>query len=222
MAENGPYSYRSILGYSFSYPLITIIQQLLALPTKGANEVQTSPVENGLSSAAILLIVTSIESMAIGVSDRKEELGNIQFKPLQKLKEIFDDQLYSKVKEAFVVRDVIAHGHLWKGNYKYDAEYTTMFFEGEPELVEAFGDKKFKAVMEPDKRTTRILGLNLFTTRINHSDVLICLDILKQVSRKFKKDKLLEVSMFEPYMRTVGSKGKAITLENLTQQLKSI
>lgn len=222
MSAIGPHSYRTVLGYSFAYPLITIIDQLIKMPHRGANEIQTSSFENGLSTAAILLTVTSIESMMVGAVDRDGRIEEIDFfKATEELPQYIPEDLFYKVEELITVRDAIAHNHLWKAEFVYDIEFTTMKLHGEPRLMEAFGNKRFFHVLDKKRRKTKLLGFNLFPSRINCEDVIIGLELTRELGEVLIRKELLESSIFRPHMK-LDSKDEPVTLENMLERLKHV
>lgn len=84
-----------------------------------------------------------------------------------------DSGFFGKLEELFVVRDVIAHNHVWEARFlrNDDAGMTLIVAE----LLKGYGDNKFNRVLDPTNRKTRLLGINLFPTRICHDDAVLVL-----------------------------------------------
>ena len=79
----------------------------------------------------------------------------------------------TELEELFVIRDSIVHNHIWEANFKWDDEAGMKLLAAE--LWEGSGDKKLKKVIDENSRKTKLLGLNLFPTRISTADVVIVL-----------------------------------------------
>lgn len=178
MDSNNAYEYVTVIGNSYIYPISDLLKTLVDFETKGVNQVQTSVKENGYSVSVIALIVLYIESMSVRIKfERKDFSNQSAFKFLGNL--IDDPNLINKIKELFVLRDCIAHNHLWHAKYKLNEEQDEMHLL-EAELNSHFGDDKFKEVINWEDRSTKELKLNLFTTRINFQDVQIVVKTLKE------------------------------------------
>ena len=60
-------------------------------------------------------------------------------------------------------------------------------FDGNPELLKGYGDKKFRYAQDQSSRTTSCLGLNLVSTRIWRRDSLAVLRVVSEVLQRLKK-----------------------------------
>ncbi|MFH1312083.1 MAG: hypothetical protein ABIJ00_02545 [Candidatus Eisenbacteria bacterium] len=164
--------YVSVIGTSFLYPLSTLLESLESSRARGPSEVQASPLENGYSAAVIVLTVLMVESAIArtqfiqGTNPPKRPIAFIRAsRPLSNLADV--------VEELFVVRDVVAHNHIWDARIAYAPD-------GSMKLVSAtrdpaYGDAKFARVIDPSSRKTKKLGINLFPTRIGREDAIIVL-----------------------------------------------
>jgi len=163
------FGYVSVIGFSYLYPLIDLLESLLDL--KGTpNEVQASSKENGYASAIIVLCVLMVESaVARAKYDMKADSPK---SALQFMKLNFPGYSGLPVlQELFVARDAIVHNHLWQATITWTREQHMLL--GSAEKWEGSGDAKLDSVMDPDTRKTRLLGINLFPTRIARDDALI-------------------------------------------------
>ena len=84
-----------------------------------------------------------------------------------------ESRLSDKLKELFVVWDVIAHNHIWKAKIKYDQNYSLKLVSAS--LLEDYGDPKFRSTIDTKEKKSKLLRINLFPTRICWSDVVIVL-----------------------------------------------
>jgi hypothetical protein len=164
--------YLSIIGVNFLHPIGVLLDELFSLEPRDPNEVQSSPLENGYSISLIMLTVLMVESFIrrIQFICEKEEIRS----PLQFIRQVFPDyEKIDEVEELFVVRDVIAHNHVWGCQILWDANGKMKFKSIDKRLG---GDKKFDRVIDMKNRKTRCLDLNLFPTRINREDVSVVLN----------------------------------------------
>jgi hypothetical protein len=176
MTYNNPEGYVSVIGTSYLFPIADLLGELNSLNTKGPNEVQASPRENGYSTAIIILTVLLLES---AISRTQYVRGEKPpKKPLEFIKNNYPGSGYSEsLEELFVLRDVIAHNHLWEAKFYWDENMGMKLLAAG--IIEGYGDTKFKKVRNSTSRMTRLLNLNLFPTRICRSD---CITVLKNAT----------------------------------------
>lgn len=117
MLPTKPEGYVSIVASNFVFPIVSLFESLDSLGTHAPNEVQTSPLENGYSLAIITLTVLLIES-AISRTQYMMKITPPQ-KAIGFIKQNFPD-FSPEVEELFVIRDTIAHNHVWEANVFWD------------------------------------------------------------------------------------------------------
>lgn len=171
MLPTEPEGYVSIVASNFIFPIISLFESLEDTSSYPPNEVQASPMENGYSLAIVTLSVLMVES-AISRTQYVMKINPPQ-KPLTFIKEYFPSEMFQKVEELFVIRDIIAHNHVWKASFFWDEQGKMKLVDAQ--LVEGYGDKKFEKVVDDNTRTTKILGLNVFPNRICRTDVVTVL-----------------------------------------------
>jgi hypothetical protein len=170
MLPTKPEGYVSIVASNFVFPIVSLFESLDSLGTHAPNEVQTSPLENGYSLAIITLTVLLIES-AISRTQYMMKITPPQ-KAIGFIKQNFPD-FSPEVEELFVIRDTIAHNHVWEANVFWDERGSLKLVDAQ--LLKGYGDKKFEKAVDINTRKTKILGLNIFPTRICRSDVIVVL-----------------------------------------------
>ena len=152
-------------------PLLSLVEKF-ELETRTAgfpNEVQTSPWEYGHSAAIIALAAMIFESALNRAAHlRKESVGKDRIAYFGSL--VNDPWLSAAVAELFVVRDVIAHNHVWEGLVVNDD--SGLRYTNGPVLSAGYGDKKYRALVDRTSRQTKKLGLNVVPTRMWRQDVL--------------------------------------------------
>jgi hypothetical protein len=175
MDTYGPEDYVSIIGMSYLHPISALLEVLQSSNLRGPNELQASAPENGYSAATIILTVLLVESAI----RRTQYIRNEQL-PKQSMID-FVRTTYStsgfvdKIEELFVVRDVIAHNHVWEAQYTWDEQVGMRLIAAQ--LRDGYGDAKFRRVLDTNSRKTRQLGINLFPTRICRNDAVVVLKV---------------------------------------------
>jgi hypothetical protein len=170
--EKQPQEYVSIIGFSYLDPIVRLIEELESLGSKGPNEVQASSIENGYSASVVILTVLLLES---AIARTQYIQGNKPAnKPLDFVCAIYPNSGFvDALEELFVVRDVIAHNHVWEAQYLWDDQVGLRLVSAA--LESGYGDKKFRRVIDQTNRKTRYLGINLFPTRICREDARVVL-----------------------------------------------
>lgn len=178
---DGTESYLTVIGSNLLDPIAALLDRLDAIDSRGPNQVQASVRENGYAVSIILLAAVMLESL----------LGRVQWILQQNMpqkgktekpkrdRRILDfietnyPTFYTTMLEIIVVRDVIAHGHLWEARIvDNDTEGLRLISAS---IVDGYGDEKFRKVIDSQTRLTKVLRLNLFPTRICRADALTVL-----------------------------------------------
>ena len=171
MLPTKPEGYISIVASNFIFPIVSLFESLNNVGAHPPNEVQASPLENGYSLAIVTLTVLMVES-AVSRTQYMMKVSPPQ-KALAFIKQEFQSDLYEKVEEIFVLRDLIAHNHVWEANVYWDENGKLRLVDAQ--RVKGYGDKKFEKVVDSNNRKTKILGLNVFPNRISRTDALTVL-----------------------------------------------
>ena len=185
--------YVTVIGKNLLIPMAKLLESLNLSGVKSVNAVQTSSTENGYATAIILLAIVFLES----ILNRTRDVMGLAPKIRQERQYVWeffnrnfpDSGLYDKLVELFVVRDVIAHNHIWQARTKWDKDYELKLVSAD--LAEGYGDKKFDNVIDKHERKTKLLKINLFPTRICWSDIVTVLktatDVLLFLERKDRR-----------------------------------
>ena len=164
--------YVPVIGFSYFWAITSLLESLESIPPTPPNEVQASNRENGCAAALIALTAFLFES----ATGRAQYIKNITpaVSPLKYIRNYHPDpSVYDDIEEIFVVRDIIAHNHIWDARIGHNAS-------GDLQLLSAtlragYGDAKYNRVVDRSTRMTRRLGLNAFPTRIWYNDSVIVL-----------------------------------------------
>ena len=170
------HNYVSVLFPSLLQPIVDLFGLMEKQGTGDPNEVQASPAENGYAASIAVLTVLVIESVCNRVryvrndTDRK---GTVQT-----LSELSAGELADEVEELFVLRDVIAHNHVWEATIaEHDSKGLALVAAT---LRPRYGDEKFARTVDPQTRRTRRLHLDVFPNRIHRQTAVV---VLQNASR---------------------------------------
>jgi hypothetical protein len=200
---------------NFLQPLADLCDTMLSLPSGEPNEVQTSVIENGYAISIITLSAFLVEGacgraryfkdlLAVGIPalgrclgkrwSAVETLRKFDEAPVaeeieETLREFDETPLAEKIEEIFVVRDAIAHAHLWTSKVAWTEN--NLKFTGHPVQLPGYGDHKFRRIVDLNSRTTRKLTLDVFPTRIHRGTAIgvlkVCAEALESLEMKHEE-----------------------------------
>lgn len=196
MSRSNQSTYITPVGLNLVEPIVSLVAFLDALDSKGTNDVQASSIENGYSSSVILLTACLLEATMNRVRYVDEELrrsgkrvpAKSASHPLEFFRERFlqgrHTILYQQLREVFVLRDVVAHSHIWEASI----DDITMRLHKANLMSGYANDPKFKALVDVKRRRTKFLKANVFPTRICCWDALKILKTAVRVLRVVEKE----------------------------------
>jgi hypothetical protein len=160
----------SIVGSSYFQPIATLLDAMVSRPSPAASEVKTSPIENGLACSISLLAVVCFESYVM----RLRYIHRAA--PAAKKRSTLDflGDLYpqfpsiDQLTEAFVLRDVVAHNHLWKIGFSWDDQLAMTLKSAHKDPIS--GDQKYSHHVDLETRRTRLVGLNAVPVKVDRCD----------------------------------------------------
>jgi len=180
MSQTEPHDYVSAVFIHLLQPLADLCDRMLQLQSGEPNEVQAAPRENGYAISIVGLAAFLLE----GACARARYVSNSnksRASAADTFRDLGEGAIGDKVEEIFVVRDAIAHSHLWTAKISW-TENDLNFVEP-PTRLRGFGDKKFQKNVDLTSRMTRKLKLHVFPTRIDRDTALI---VLKQTAAALK------------------------------------
>ena len=156
----------TIVGSSFFQPITDLLARLMGQPKPASSDVQTSSHENGYCASLVLLLVAMLESYVMRVRYINRDRFSIKrISVVEYLRQLYSDyQRENELIEIFVVRDVIAHNHLWEIDFAWSEDSVMTFLQAEKESTA--GDKKYKKVVNEQKRTNA-LELSILPTKVD-------------------------------------------------------
>ena len=157
----------SVLFASLLQPMVDLFDLMEQKEPKGPNEVQASRAENGYAASIAILTALVIESVCNRV---RYVRGDVDRKgAVQTLRELLAAGLADDVEEIFVLRDVIAHNHVWEATIADDDAKGLVLVSATKRP--GYGDDKFDRVVHLTTRRTRRLHLDVFPNRIHRQRV---------------------------------------------------
>ena len=212
MLPTEPEGYISIVASNLVFPIVNLIEALNGVGKHSPNEVQASPLENGYSLASVNLTVLMVESAI----NRTQYIMNISppQKVLEFIKQELPNDLFQKSEELFVIRDTIAHNHVWEANTYWDENGKLRFVDAQ--LIKGYGDKKFRKVVDNKTRKTKLLELNVFPNRFCRSDAITVLKAAVEVLSAIEKK---DSNYFSVSALIVKYKERVIPFEKFMSEL---
>ena len=154
---------------------------------------QTSMWEHGHAAAAIVLSVIGIEAYRNRIYfleksriNRRSVTDDLCKILTRKSINFPTSKLQALLEEVFVVRDVIAHNHIYKVEVFSDQGWTMLGHR--QKLLKGYGfDSKYKSSVNSRTKKTNLLKLNVQPAKIGFEDifkVLVVIDLLIVIMRK--------------------------------------
>jgi hypothetical protein len=193
-------NYVSVLFVNLLQPIFDLFQLLEQSDPKGPNEVQAGMLENGYAVCVIVLSALVVESALNRTryvrNERQRESA------VDTLKRLGADDLADDIEEVFVLRDIIAHNHIWTAAMRWD-DSSGMALDS-AEKLPAYGDQKFNRVVDLKTRATRRLHLDAFPNRIHRATAIAVLKKTIEVLKVLEELDRSYVYLSQPWHVTKG------------------
>lgn len=167
--------YISVVAGAFVEPVVTLLDRLFATPHPGTTDVQTGARENGYSISSCLLLVVMLESFIVRAKMiTRRTAARQKRQALDFFRAAYPQcPLLVDVEELFVLRDVIAHNHIWHIQFATSRGRWMRLLH---RAVDAgSGDKKWRATVDVALGVTRRLKLKVQPTMIDRYDAAVVL-----------------------------------------------
>ncbi len=166
-----PQEYVSIIGANYLMPISKCLEMIMREENRLPPIELATVYDNGYSVGIVVLTVLMIESFI------RRACLILDHEPYKKVLEYVDDAFsdYSRkdcIEEVFVLRDVIAHNHLWSMNLSWNRNGHMKIHDVDHI---AGGDKKYKRVIDPNNSRTNKLKLRLRPTNVCFEEAFIVL-----------------------------------------------
>ena len=197
----------SVVGSSYFQPIADLLAKLERYSVKKSNQLQANYYENGYAVSICLLAVVCLESYAARVRYIKKNNTPARESVPRFLLRLFPDdfKFLDELTEVFVLRDSIAHNHLWEVEFNWGERDALQLLSAQKQGYE---DKKYTNCVDKRRRKTKRLRLNVNPMRVDSKDVKKVLKMVWQVLLFLEnKDRnLCSVS----HLRVVTSDGKHV------------
>jgi hypothetical protein len=172
-------------------PVCTLCEKLFALPIAEGEVISRHPDERGYATSICLLLAIMTESFIMRARYLNSDKPSSSERNITKFitTRYPDLSKTDELKEIFVLRDTIAHNHLWEIESKSDTNIWTELLKKEiAPLTDQWTDKKYELLVNTNNGTTKKLELHVIPTQINRTDVVKVLnevaEILAQIDNK--------------------------------------
>lgn len=161
----------SVVGGAYFQPIADLVERLRIIPSPAdGNEVHASRRENGYAASVCLLSVVALESFLARARHLKQGKAPGGFRLFTELYPNFPSP--QDIAEVFVLRDLLAHNHLWEIDFTWDADGPLQVLN----VNHAFGgDRKYAQHVDPSTRRTRRLGIHIVPNRVDRRDAALVL-----------------------------------------------
>jgi hypothetical protein len=180
----------TVIGYTLLQPIFDLSLKLIEQEPSTPPHIEK--IENGYSLSIILLLVVSLESFVgrVRYKNNSPNEPNV-LKCLATLNMPLGFQ--EKLTEVFVLRDIIAHGHIWERSISKNGY---RIVSGSSILLKGYGDNKFREALNNTTNRSQTLKLHMIPTEIGMSEVSKIFEVIWEALDYFANTKLLERKAF--------------------------
>jgi hypothetical protein len=162
----------TVLGSAYFQPIADLIEKLLNRDSPSATPGGAGHYESGYSAALIVLLASVLESFTARVRFLRRSEGISGAHSTPDLLALYFPGLVTEAEliEVFLVRNAVAHNHIWHLNVS-DSVYVTAPSLASPKELGFQTNKRYSDVVDVDNRRTVRLRLNVNPTAVDRSDV---------------------------------------------------
>lgn len=199
----------TVVGSGYFQPILDLAERLLQRPRADVRASRVGNRENGYALSIVLLSVVMFESLIGRVSYLQRECGqqgNAKARNtpiptyISKLRKSFT--LEKSLTEVFVLRDAIAHGHVWTMEVSSHETHGQVLRSAI--LDPQYGNEQFKRRVHPRTRRTLALGLHVVPTAIGRDEAIKVLDVIHRTLTFLARSRLIEPNAFNHHGRFRG------------------
>jgi hypothetical protein len=191
-----PHNYVSVLFANLLQPIVDLFDLMEQKEPTGPNEVQASKAENGYAASIAVLAALVVESVCNRVRYVRGDAGRKG--AVQTLSELQAGGLADDVEELFVLRDVIAHNHVWEAAIAENDTKGLALLSATKQA--GYGDDKFDRTVDLQTRHTRRLHLDVFPNRIHRETAVVVLQKCVEVLRFLENSDIRFVGATDPHV----------------------
>ena len=180
----------SIQSMSFFRVVFACLAKALPVYRKNVTRPPVAGHENIESSAAIVLMVTALESHVNRLMYFEPQGLSTKDNLLKKLETYLPQRRYKSLlrqtEEVTTCRDAIIHAHVWEETRKFDGNWKLVKQSWKVAEVTQLLGKTKRNIM---KRTqlSRLLRVNLMPTKVSYADAVKALVVILRIMRELEK-----------------------------------
>ena len=161
----------TILGSAYFEPIADLIDRLTKPKRSRPNRIKSGEHESGYAASCVLLLVAMFESYAsrlrwaqgARVPDSTRSAVDVVLTVFPKLRH------RKALQDVYVLRDLLMHGHVWEVEYEWGGPVPLKLLSAT--MHTAYGDKKFQSRVNMNTHRTKALGLSVFPSRVDRTDI---------------------------------------------------
>ena len=208
----------TILGSAYFDPIADLIDRLTKRARQRPNRVKSGEYENAYAASCVLLLVAMFESytsrlrfaQGTKVSDSTRTAVDVVLSVYPKLRH------KKALQDVYVLRDLLMHGHVWEIEYEWGGPVPMQFVEAK--MHTAYGDKKFRSRVNMKTHRTKALGLSVFPSRVDRTDLLKVFDTIWKTLLVFEASDRIQCYVSHLHVRY---RGKSVLFSSLPDDLRS-
>ncbi|RFC41293.1 MAG: hypothetical protein DID89_2727546011 [Candidatus Nitrotoga sp. CP45] len=165
-----PHEIVTIIGSSYFEPISALIEKLQKYDKGREDGFQAGYYVNGYSASICILAVICLESYVMRVRYINKAQGkDLDIVPVPTyIANLYPDFPYkAEATEIFVVRDILAHNHLWEVSLSSHEDLGVQEIDA---VRRSSGDKKYASCLEHKTQKTKTLKLNANPIKVGVSD----------------------------------------------------
>ena len=208
----------TILGSAYFDPIADLIDRLTKPPKQRPNRIKSGHHENGYAVSCVLLLVAMFESyvsrlrfaQGAKVSDKTRTAVEVVLSIYPRLRH------RKALQDVYVLRDLLMHGHVWEIEYEWGGPVPMALVDAK--MHTAYGDNKFRTRVNLTTHRTKALGLAVFPSRVDRTDLLKVFDTI------WKTLLMLEAAdRYQCYVSHlhVRYRGKSVLFSSIRDELRS-
>ena len=208
----------TILGSAYFEPIADLIDRLTKPKRSRPNRIKSGEHESGYAASCVLLLVAMFESYAsrlrwaqgARVPDSTRSAVDVVLTVFPKLRH------RKALQDVYVLRDLLMHGHVWEVEYEWGGPVPLKLLSAT--MHTAYGDKKFRSRVNMNTHRTKALGLSVFPSRVDRTDLVKVFETIWKTLLVLEAD-----NRFQCYVSHlhVCYRGKLVLFSSLAAEIRS-
>ena len=208
----------TILGSAYFEPIADLIDRLTKPKRSRPNRIKSGEHESGYAASCVLLLVAMFESYAsrlrwvqgARVPDSTRSAVDVVLTVFPKLRH------RKALQDVYVLRDLLMHGHVWEVEYEWGGPVPLKLLSAT--MHTAYGDKKFRSRVNMNTHRTKALGLSVFPSRVDRTDLVKVFETIWKTLLVLEADNRFQCYVSHLHVRY---RGKLVLFSSLAAELRS-